>query len=98
MRPASSPAASTRTPWRTRGRWSTRSAACSAVRSSPPARMARYLAAEGVEVVEVIRPNRQDRRRRGKSDPADAVAAALATLNGEASGRAKAHDGAVESL
>ena len=60
--------------------------------------LARYLAAAGVEVVEVIRPNRQARRRRGKSDPADAVAAALATLNGEASGRAKAHDGAVESL
>jgi transposase len=60
--------------------------------------LARYLAAQGVEVVEVIRPNRQARRRRGKSDPADAVAAALAALNGEASGRPKAHDGAVESL
>ncbi len=60
--------------------------------------LARLLAAEGVEVVEVIRPNRQARRRRGKSDPADAVAAAVATLNGEASGKAKAHDGAVESL
>jgi transposase len=60
--------------------------------------LARHLAAQGIAVVEVIRPNRQARRRRGKSDPADAVAAALAALNGEASGRAKAHDGAVESL
>jgi transposase len=60
--------------------------------------LARHLSAQGVAVVEVIRPNRQTRRRRGKSDPADAVAAALAALNGEASGRPKAHDGAVESL
>ncbi len=60
--------------------------------------LARFLAAEEVEVVEVIRPNRQARRRRGKSDPADAAAAALAALNGEASGRPKGHDGAVESL
>ena len=48
--------------------------------------LARHLAAGGVEVAEVIRPNRQARRRRGKSDTADAVAAALAALNGEASG------------
>jgi transposase len=60
--------------------------------------LARYLAADGVEVVEVIRPNRQARRRRGKSDAADAVAAALAALNGEASGRPKSHDGAAESI
>jgi transposase len=60
--------------------------------------LARYLAAQGVEVVEVIRPNRQARRRRGKSDAADAVAAALAALNGEASGRPKSHDGAAESI
>jgi transposase len=33
--------------------------------------LARYLAAEGIEVAEVIRPNRQARRRHGKSDPAD---------------------------
>jgi transposase len=60
--------------------------------------LARYLAACGVEVVEVIRPNRQARRLRGKSDAADAVAAALATLNGEASGRPKSHDGTAESI
>jgi transposase len=60
--------------------------------------LARYLAAQGVAVAEVIRPNRQARRRRGKSDVADAVAAALAALNGEASGRPKSHDGAVESI
>jgi transposase len=60
--------------------------------------LARYLAGQGVEVAEVIRPNRQARRRRGKSDTADAVAAALAALNGEASGAPKAHDGAAESI
>jgi transposase len=60
--------------------------------------LARYLAAEGVGVTEVIRPNRQARRRRGKSDAADAVAAALAALNGEASGVPKSRDGAVESI
>ena len=60
--------------------------------------LARYLAACGIEVAEVIRPNRQVRRRRGKSDPADAVAAALAALNGEASGQPKSGDGAVESI
>jgi transposase len=60
--------------------------------------LARYLAAEGIEVTEVIRPNRQARRRRGKSDAADAVAAALAALNGEASGQPKSGDGAVESI
>ena len=60
--------------------------------------LARYLAACGVEVVEVIRPNRQARRQRGKSDTADAVAAALAALNGEASGVPKSRDGLVESI
>lgn len=60
--------------------------------------LARHLTGEGVEVVEVIRPNRQARRRRGKSDAADAVAAAVAALNGEAAGRPKTHDGAVESI
>jgi transposase len=60
--------------------------------------LARYLAAHGIEVAEVIRPNRQARRRRGKSGPADAVAAALAALNGEASGQPKSGDGAVESI
>ena len=60
--------------------------------------LARYLSSQGVAVVEVIRPNRQARRRRGKSDTADAVAAALAALNGEASGTPKAHDGAVKAV
>ena len=60
--------------------------------------LARYLAACRVVVVEVIRPNRQARRQRGKSDAADAVAAALAALNGEASGVPKSRDGAVESI
>jgi len=50
-----------------------------------------------VEVAGVIRPNRQARRRRGKSGGADAVAAALAALNGEASGTPKSGDGAVEA-
>src|SRR6266487_6242672 len=60
--------------------------------------LARYLAAQGVEVVEVMRPNRQARRQRGKSDAADAVAAAVAALSGEASGMPKSRDGAVESI
>ena len=60
--------------------------------------LARYLAAEGIEVAEVIRPNRQARRRRGKSGAADAAAAALAALNGEAPGQPKSGDGAVESI
>jgi transposase len=60
--------------------------------------LARYLATQGIEVAEVMRPNRQARRRRGKSDVADAVAAALAALNGEASGQPKSGDGAVESI
>jgi transposase len=60
--------------------------------------LARYLASRGVEVVEVIRPNRQARRQRGKSDTAGAVAAALAALNGEASGVPKSHDGAAGSI
>lgn len=60
--------------------------------------LARYLAAQGIEVAEVMRPNRQARRRRGKSDTADAIAAALAALNGEASGQPKSGDGAAESI
>ena len=60
--------------------------------------LARYLAACGVEVAGVVRPNRQARRQRGKSDAADAVAAALAALNGEASGVPKSRDGAAESI
>ena len=60
--------------------------------------LARYLAGCGIAVAEVLRPNRQARRQRGKSDAADAVAAALAALNGEASGVPKSRDGAVESI
>ncbi len=60
--------------------------------------LARCLAAAGVQVTKVIRPNRQARRLRGKSDAADAVAAALAALNGEASGTPKSRDGTVESI
>jgi transposase len=60
--------------------------------------LARYLATQGVEVARVMRPNRQARRRRGKSDTADAIAAALAALNGEASGKPKSGDGTVESI
>ena len=55
--------------------------------------LARFLAAEEVEVVEVNRPNRQARRRRGKSDPADAEAAARAVLAGDAHGTPKAATG-----
>lgn len=60
--------------------------------------LARHLSAHGVTVVEVIRPNRQARRRRGKSDTADAVAAAVAALNGEASGTPKAQNGDAEAI
>jgi len=60
--------------------------------------LARYLASRGVSVLEVIRPNRQARRRRGKSDTADAIAAAVAALNGEASGTPKSQDGDVAAI
>ena len=49
-------------------------------------------------VIEVDRPNRQNRRRRGKSDRVDALSAARAALSGDASGQAKARDGAVEAI
>ena len=62
------------------------------------ASLARYLAAEHVEVVEVSRPNRQIRRRHGKTDVVDAIAAARAVMSGEATATPKTHDGAVESL
>ena len=60
--------------------------------------LARFLAAQEVEVVEVNRPNRQARRRRGKSDPADAEAAARAVLAGDAQGTPKAATGTVEAI
>jgi transposase len=46
----------------------------------------------------VLRPSRQVRRRNGKADVVDAIAAARAVPSGEASGRPKSHDGAVEAL
>lgn len=60
--------------------------------------LAQHLTVHGVAVVEVIRPNRQARRRRGKSDTADAIAAAVAALNGEASGIPKSQDGDAEAV
>jgi transposase len=60
--------------------------------------LVRFLLDHDVEVVEVDRPKRQLRRRQGKSDPIDAVAAARAALSGEAAGKAKSRDGAVEAI
>lgn len=60
--------------------------------------LTRFLLEAGVELREVLRPNRQVRRRNGKTDVVDAIAAARAVLSGEASGRPKSHDGAVEAL
>jgi transposase len=60
--------------------------------------LARYLAAEGVELVEVDRPDRKTRRRQGKSDPIDAVAAARAALSGQASGVPKTRTGPAEAI
>lgn len=57
-----------------------------------------HLHAHGVTVIEVNRPNRQTRRRTGKSDPADAVAAATATLAGNAIALPKPRTGPVESV
>jgi transposase len=60
--------------------------------------LARFLTATGIDVVEVDRPNRQVRRRKGKSDPTDALAAARATLSGEASVVPKHRNGPVEQM
>jgi transposase len=60
--------------------------------------LARYLAAQGVQVLEVPRPDRGRRRRHGKSDPVDAVSAALAALAGQDCGTPKSGDGPVESI
>jgi len=60
--------------------------------------LACYLTGQGVAVAEVIRPDRQARRQRGNSGAADAVAAALAALNGQASGQPRSGDGAVASI
>ena len=60
--------------------------------------LARFLAAERVQVIEVDRPDRRTRRARGKSDPIDAVAAARAVLAGTATGRPKTRTGPVEAI
>ncbi len=60
--------------------------------------LARYLAAAGVMVVEVCCPNRQERRRTGKSDTLDAVAAARATLSGQAASASRGRSGTVEAI
>lgn len=60
--------------------------------------LARFLAAEHVEVVEVDRPDRKARRQRGKSDTVDAEAAARAVLSGRATGTPKAGNGLVEAI
>jgi transposase len=62
------------------------------------ARLARFLAHEGVAVIEVGRPNPAERRRAGKSDPLDAVEAARAALGGRARAVAKGRDGSVEAI
>jgi transposase len=60
--------------------------------------LARCLAGEGIAVVEVDRPDRKTRRFKGKSDPIDAIAAARATLSGQASGVPKTRTGPVEAI
>jgi transposase len=60
--------------------------------------LARFLAAEDVEVIEVTRPNRRSRRHLGKSDTVDAEAAARTVLSGEATATPKRRDGIVESI
>jgi len=60
--------------------------------------LARFLAAQGLEVVEVNCPNRQRRRSHGKSDPVDAIAAAKAVLSGDAVTQPKAGTGKVEAI
>ena len=60
--------------------------------------LAAALRKQHVAVVEVDRPDRRARRRHGKSDPLDALAAARATLSGEATGAPKARSGPVEAI
>ncbi|MFF4291668.1 IS110 family RNA-guided transposase [Streptomyces sp. NPDC001633] len=62
------------------------------------AALARYLAAQQVQVVEVNQPDRSTRRRRGKTDAIDAESAARAALSGTATARPKSGDGHVEAL
>ena len=60
--------------------------------------LARFLAAESIQVVEVTRPSRRSRRHLGKSDTVDAEAAARMVLAGEATATPKSRDGIVESI
>ncbi len=60
--------------------------------------LAAALRAQQVPTVEVDRPDRRARRRQGKSDPLDALAAARATLSGEAVGIPKTRSGPVEAI
>lgn len=60
--------------------------------------LAAHLRDQGVLCIEVNRQNRQARRRHGKSDAADAVAAARATLAGDAFGIPKAQNDTVEAI
>ena len=60
--------------------------------------LAAHFRDQGVLCIEVNRQNRQARRRHGKSDTADAVAAARATLAGDALGIPKAQNGTVEAI
>lgn len=62
------------------------------------AQLARYLAANDIDVIEVDRADRKARRQQGKSDPLDAVSAARAVLAGTASTTPKSRTGPVESL
>ncbi len=57
-----------------------------------------HLHHHGITVLEVNRPNRQTRRHTGKSDPADAIAAATATLAGNATATPKLRTGPIESV
>lgn len=60
--------------------------------------LARYLAANRIEVAEVLRPSRQVRRMRGKSDEIDAYAAAETALSGRGCSTPKHGDRAVEAM
>jgi transposase len=60
--------------------------------------LARFLSSEGIELVEVDRPDRRTRRAKGKSDSIDAIAAARATLSGQACGAPKTRTGPVEAI
>jgi transposase len=60
--------------------------------------LARFLAAEGIQIVEVTRPNRRARRHLGKTDTLDAESVAQMVLSGEATATPKRRDGIVEAI